>query len=202
MVDLSGPAPPAPGHRALVDAVCRLASLELTVAYERRLARLRALAAPLLARLGGRALVVDPDGVVAAATGLLSPGRVVLPATLGAGAAWLPALGRCTVEPLPGGWLLRPGPAAGAAALVLDLSAAASRVHVSAGQRQGTPAEAPGREILLALVRHRDGRSAAQLAGDLFGDPTRTVTVRAEVSRLRRTFGPLLESAPYRSPRT
>ena len=200
VVDLSGPAHTVhPATVALVDAVCRLASLELTVAYERRLARLRALAAPLLARLGGRALVVDPDGVVAAATGLLSPGRVVLPATLGAGAAWLPALGRCTVEPLPGGWLLRPGPAAGAAALVLDLSAAAARVHVSgAGGSWDAPLGTRHAEILLALVRHRDGRSAAQLAGDLFGDPTRTVTVRAEVSRLRRTFGPLLESAPYR----
>src|SRR5829696_163149 len=59
-VDLSGPAHTVhPATVALVDAVCRLASLELAVAYERRLERLRALAAPLLARLTGPALVVS-----------------------------------------------------------------------------------------------------------------------------------------------
>jgi len=202
-VDLSGPAHTVhPATVALVDAVCRLASLELAVAYERRLERLRALAAPLLARLTGPALVVSADGGIAAATGLLPPGRVALPSSLRAGPMWLPALGRCTVEPLPGGWLLRPGPPAeGAAAVVLDLSAVPARLHVS-GPSGGWDATVSTRhaEILLALVRHRDGRSAAQLARDLFGDPARTVTVRAEVSRLRRTLGPLLDSAPYRIP--
>ncbi|MZE80449.1 transcriptional regulator, partial [Streptomyces sp. SID5475] len=42
------------------------------------------------------------------------------------------------------------------------------------------------------------GRSAAQLAADLFGDPSRTVTVRAEMSRLRRTLGGVLDHRPYR----
>jgi hypothetical protein len=124
---------------------------------------------------------------------------VALPASLRAGDAWLPALGRCTVEPLPGGWLLRPGPGAGAASLLLDLSLAAARVHVAgAGGSWDAPLGTRHAEILLALVRHPDGRSAAQLAVDLFGDPSRTVTVRAEVSRLRRTLGPLLNSSPYR----
>jgi hypothetical protein len=49
---------------------------------------------------------------------------------------------------------------------------------------------------LLAL--HPDGRSAAELATDLFGDPARTVTVRAEMSRLRRNFGGVLARRPYR----
>ncbi|MGY1692550.1 hypothetical protein [Geodermatophilus sp. SYSU D01105] len=53
-------------------------------------------------------------------------------------------------------------------------------------------------EILLALAEHRAGRSAAELAGDLFGDPARTVTVRAEVSRLRRTLGSVVLAQPYR----
>ncbi|HZB48060.1 MAG TPA: GAF domain-containing protein, partial [Mycobacteriales bacterium] len=203
VVDLSGPAHTVhPATVALVDAVCRLASLELVVASERRLARLRALAAPVLARLAGPALVVAADGEVAAAVGLLAPGRVVLPAELRAGEAWLPALGRCAVEPLPGGWLLRPGPAAGAAraaTLRLDLSGPVARVQVTGESGRWEAALGTRHaEILLALVRHRDGRSAAQLARDLFGDPTRTVTVRAEVSRLRRTLGPLLGSSPYR----
>ena len=200
VVDLSGPAQTVhPATVALVDAVCRLASLELAVAHERRLDRLRALAAPVLARVGGRALVVDPDGAVAAATGLLPPGRVALPSRLRAGEAWLPVLGRCTVEPLPGGWLLRPGPAAGVASLVLDLTGPVPRVHIRGPSGSWeAPLGTRHAEILLALLRHPDGRSAAQLAVDLFGEASRTVTARAEVSRLRRTLGPLLDSSPYR----
>jgi hypothetical protein len=41
-------------------------------------------------------------------------------------------------------------------------------------------------------------RPAAQLADDLFADPTRVVTVRAELSRLRRLLGTVLLSSPYR----
>ena len=47
-------------------------------------------------------------------------------------------------------------------------------------------------------MRAPAGRTAAELADDLFADPTRVVTVRAEMSRLRRTLGSLLEAQPYR----
>ncbi|WP_369696813.1 helix-turn-helix domain-containing protein [Streptomyces sp. XD-27] len=53
-------------------------------------------------------------------------------------------------------------------------------------------------ELLLVLALHREGRGAAQLASDLFGDSSRTVTVRAEMSRLRRTVGGVLAHRPYR----
>ncbi|MGW3465363.1 phage baseplate assembly protein V, partial [Streptomyces olivaceoviridis] len=36
------------------------------------------------------------------------------------------------------------------------------------------------------------------LVGDLFDDPSRTVTVRAEMSRIRRYLGELLQHRPYR----
>ena len=42
------------------------------------------------------------------------------------------------------------------------------------------------------------GRTATGLAEDLFGDAGRVVTVRAEMSRLRRTAGSVLLSGPYR----
>lgn len=45
---------------------------------------------------------------------------------------------------------------------------------------------------------HRPGRSASQLAEAVFGDPARKVTVRAEMSRIRRYLGPFLEHRPYR----
>ncbi len=48
----------------------------------------------------------------------------------------------------------------------------------------------------------RSGRSAADPAGDVFGEPARTVTVRAEMSRMRRRPGGLLEHRPYRFARS
>jgi hypothetical protein len=62
--------------------------------------------------------------------------------------------------------------------------------------RQLSPRHA---EILASLVdAGADGRSAAGLAEDLFGDRERLVTVRAEMSRLRRALGGVLRSGPYR----
>ena len=202
-VDLSGPAHTVhPSTIALVDAVARLAELELRTAHARQVDRLRAVAAPLLARLAGRALVVAVDGATAAATGMAGPDRVALPEAVRAGPLWLPSVGHCVAEPLPGGWLLRFGDdarAADPAGLVLDL--AGPRLQVQVAGASGSWARGLSlrhAEILLALAEHRAGRSAGELAADLFGDATRTVTVRAEVSRLRRALGPVLLTQPYR----
>ena len=54
-------------------------------------------------------------------------------------------------------------------------------------------------EILRLL--HRDGRSgmtAAALSQAMHGDAAHIVAVRAEVSRLRRVLGGVVESQPYR----
>jgi hypothetical protein len=48
------------------------------------------------------------------------------------------------------------------------------------------------------MARSPAGRTASELADDLFCDPSRVVAVHAELSRLRRTLGPLLEARPYR----
>ena len=53
-------------------------------------------------------------------------------------------------------------------------------------------------ELLFVLALNREGRSAAQLAEDVFEDPTRTVTVRAEMSRMRRHLAGVLAHRPYR----
>jgi hypothetical protein len=50
--------------------------------------------------------------------------------------------------------------------------------------------------MFYVLACHRDGRSASELALELFGDAARTVTVRAEMSRLRRHFGGRGDRAP------
>ncbi|MFI7541732.1 GAF domain-containing protein [Actinoplanes sp. NPDC049599] len=54
-------------------------------------------------------------------------------------------------------------------------------------------------ELLVLLLMHPEGRSGDQLALDLYADDLNPVTVRAELSRLRRILGPeLLDSRPYR----
>src|SRR3954465_7479660 len=54
-------------------------------------------------------------------------------------------------------------------------------------------------ELLVLLLARPDGRTGEELGVDLYGEDVSPVTVRAELSRLRRTLGPeLLESRPYR----
>lgn len=54
-------------------------------------------------------------------------------------------------------------------------------------------------ELLVLLLLHPEGRTGDQLGFDLYADDTNPVTVRAELSRLRRILGPdLLDSRPYR----
>ncbi|MFD8870301.1 GAF domain-containing protein [Streptomyces sp. NPDC059590] len=216
IVDISGPAASAhPTVLSLVTATARWAEGELHLAHSWELDRLRAVAAPVLARIHGKAAVVDPHGWIAGVTGVTPRDRrLLLPKALHDGPVWLPALGACTVEPLPGGHLLRvlgsepggpdePGGAygpGGAGRLVLDVR----RPHewsLTFSGPSGTwthQLSARHAEMLLVLAASPEGRTAAQLADDLFGDPTRTVTVRAAMSRLRRSFGGVLAHRPYR----
>ncbi|MDH6142015.1 hypothetical protein P3T35_004036 [Kitasatospora sp. GP30] len=212
VVDLSGPARGVhPQLLALAVTAARLAETELRAAQLESLHRLRMVAEPMLAQASGPALVVDRDGWTAAATGLAGPiNRLRLPAD-GWGSTsvhWLPSLGECAVEPLADGWLVRPlSDSAEAvseqvlgARLVLDLSSAD---HPTIAVRGGVgnwshPLSPRHAELLLLLATHQAGRTATQLAEGLFGDPSRAVTVRAELSRLRRYLGGLLKHRPYR----
>jgi hypothetical protein len=203
VVDVSGPLETMhPATLAWVDSVAKLAEARLRELHRDSLERLRAVAAPVLARLAGRALVVDRDGWSAAVSGMPYVRRVALPKSLAPGRRWLPGLGSCAVEPLAGGWLLRVAeePAGAPARIVLDLvrpGHAALTVSGAAGSwsRELSPRHA---ELLYLLAVHRSGRGAAALAEDLFGDPSRRVTVRAEMSRIRRYCGELLQHRPYR----
>jgi GAF domain-containing protein len=54
-------------------------------------------------------------------------------------------------------------------------------------------------ELLVLLLVHPEGRTGEQVGFDLYHDDQNPVTVRAELSRLRRTLGPeVLDSRPYR----
>jgi hypothetical protein len=53
-------------------------------------------------------------------------------------------------------------------------------------------------ELLAVLAMHPEGMSAEQLALALYGEQGKTVTVRAQVHRVRAQFGERLRTQPYR----
>ncbi|OBF57430.1 GAF domain-containing protein [Mycolicibacterium monacense] len=204
VVDVSGPAATVhPTTVALVDAVARLAESHLREQHNRTLNSLRMVAAPILARIGSPALAVDPDGWVAAVDSLPPHNRIALPREVTPGRLLVPALGLCDVDPLPGGWLVRLAgdrEADSGSQVALDLRNPEAPVLKMVGQAGGWRRDLSLRhaEILLALAVQRQGRSAPELAADLYGDASRVVTVRAEVSRMRKQFIGLLAAQPYR----
>ncbi|MGV9714110.1 GAF domain-containing protein [Gordonia sp. NPDC003424] len=203
VVDVSGPAATIhPTTIALVDVVAKLAESQLRDHHRRTLDQLRSVAAPMLARLGGPALAVDTDGWVAALDAVAPRTRLTLPKQAAPGRVWLHSLGDCDLEPLPGGWLVRVAEGDGSSATVIDLDFHDMRAPVvtvmsSTGRwtMQPSPRHA---EILGLLARHPAGCSAAEMSKHLFGVDDRTITVRAEVSRLRKHLGGLLAANPYR----
>lgn len=197
VVDVSGPAATIhPTTVALVRTAVKLAEAGLWRQHEGRLDALRGVAAPLLARLSGAGLVVDEHGWVAAATGMPSIERVAAPradrpvAVHGVGVA--------VPEQVPGGWLLRLGEHA-PVRLTLDLDAHPPRAVVEAGSRWVHPLSTRHVEVLVLLAAAgAAGLDAGALSAALYGDREHAVTVRAEMSRLRRALGGLLLARPYR----
>jgi len=190
-----------PATLALVHSVTRLAQSELSQRQGVALARLRGLAAPVLARTGGPAFVTDRHGRVAAATGIAPGGQVPLPDAPGRGCSWIPSIGTCVCEPLFDGWLIRVDATEPARDTTVRLKLDDPKPSVVVASPSDSwrcdlsPRQA---EILLLLADHPNGRSARELSIDLFGDPAHQVTVRAEMSRLRRRLGSLLAQRPYR----
>ena len=202
-INVTGPVSTVhPATLALVSAVAQLTETHLQGIHHTHLERLRSVAAPLLAGLSRPALVVDDGGWTAAAVHMEPVRRVLLPKNREVGTVWLPALGECAMEPLPGGWLLRPRPqeSPGTSRLTLDVSKPGAYSVTVAGPsgewvHNLTPRHA---ELLLLLAAHRRGRTGAELSRDLFGSKDHVVTVRAELFRMRRNLGGVIESRPYR----
>lgn len=203
-VDVSGPAASIhPTTVALVDTVAKLAESRLRDLHGRSLALLRAVAAPMLARTGRPAFAVDADGWVAALDAVTPRIRLSLPRSLIPGRVYITGVGECDAEPLPGGWLIRPvDDALSTAGTVIELDRSArERSQITVIGPTGTwvhrlsPRHA---DIIEILFRSPNGCSAAQMSQELFGSADRTVTVRAEISRLRKHLGGLLLANPYR----
>lgn len=199
VVDVSGGAATAhPATVALVETAVRLAESELWRQRELCLDALRAVAGSLLGRVGGPAALVDDDGWVAAVNGIAATGRVAAPAERVP--CIVPGLGACFPEPVPGGWLLRPGtPDTGTPRLWLDLTVRPVEAVVECGASWRYPLPPRHLEILALLMdAGAAGLDAVSLSEAMFGDRGHAVAVRAEVSRLRRKLGGLLLTRPYR----
>jgi transcriptional regulator of acetoin/glycerol metabolism len=198
VVDVSGPALTLhPVIGALVETAVKLAESRLWRRHEERLERLRESARGVLSTVRGPLLLVDDDGWVAHRSGIAVRDRVEVPRADRVIA--VPGLGLCTPERLAEGWLVRPRAARQVVEAELELTGIPILRLRTAEEPWTTTLTRRHAEILVLLSRAgRDGLTAAQLSTALFGDDEHCVTVRAEVSRLRRAVGGLVSTNPYR----
>lgn len=200
VVDVSGPAETVhPTTVALVGTAVKLAEASLWRCHEHRLDALRAVGVPVLAAGAGPGLVVDDHGWVAAVRGLPHVDRVAAPTADGPVAVH--GLGLCVPEPVPGGWLLRPSSTGRTTTLrlSLELDARPPRAVVAGTNVWVYPLSTRHAEVLLLLARAgRAGMDAAALSRALYGHVGSLVTIRAEVSRLRKAIGGVVLARPYR----
>jgi hypothetical protein len=197
VVDVSGPALTLhPAITALVETAVRLAETRLWQHHEQRLERLRSSAEHVLAGVRGPLLLVDDHGWVAHHAGIAVRDRIAAPRADRALA--VPGLGVCVPERVAGGWLVRPAGTPRSLTARLDLRGRPV-LEVLGGEPWRAPLSGRHAEILQLLVRAgREGLSAGGLSRALYGDADHAVTVRAEVSRLRRVVGALVATGPYR----
>jgi hypothetical protein len=111
----------------------------------------------------------------------------------------VPGMGLCLPERLADGWLVRPPGGGHALSARLDLTARPILEVCAEGDPWTISLSRRHAEILERLARAGPaGLTASDLSRTLFGDGDHAVTVRAEVSRLRRAVGALVETNPYR----
>ena len=199
IVDVSGPALTLhPAIEARVTASGRRAEARLWRPHEERLEQLRRTAEPLLSGANGPLLVVDDHGWVAAHQGVSVRDRVEAPRADRAVA--VPGLGLCVPERLRGGWLIRPSTGETVLRATLDRSTTPAMLEVRGVEAPWRVALSPRHADVLALLgaAGRGGLTAGVLSHRLYGDGEHQVTVRAEISRMRRALGALLATNPYR----
>ncbi|GAB3256610.1 GAF domain-containing protein [Alteromonas gracilis] len=197
VVDVSGPAMTLhPAIRMLVESAVRLAEARLADLHRARLEQIRRRAEPLLTGTGGPLLVVDDLGWVAHHSGVAHRPRIEAPRADRPVA--VPGLGVCLPERLSDGWLVRPQGTVGVVRARLDQTAGALVVE-SGDDTWRTPLTRRHVELLrLVAAAGPAGVGAGDLSTALYGDAAHLVTVRAEMSRLRRRIGALVDTAPYR----
>lgn len=199
VIDISGPARTVhPAVLALVQTAARLAEASLWRHHDSQIASLRASAEPHLLRAGNPAMIVDDNGWIAAATGVVVGSRV--PAPVGDTVMNVVGLGSCVPERIHGGWLLRPlKDGRRVLRLRLELECLPPQALLEGADVWRYPLTRRQAQVLALLMaagpRGLDGRA---LSVAIYGDGSHQVAVRAEVSRLRRTLGGLIAARPYR----
>jgi hypothetical protein len=198
VVDVSGPALTLhPVIGALVETAVKLAECQLWRHHEQRLERLRQSARGVLASVSGPLLLVDDHGWVAHQSGIAVRDRIEIPRADRLVA--VPGLGLCTPERVGEGWLVRPHEAGNVIVAELDVTGPPVLRLRTDAEPWRTPLTRRHADVLTVLHRAGpSGMTAAQLSTVLFGDQEHCVTVRAEISRLRRAVGGLVSTNPYR----
>lgn len=199
VLDVSGPAFSLhPAVTSLVEAARRLVEARLMSIHEQSLDALRRMAEPILTGSRGPAVVVDEDGWVALSRGVGVGRRVPIPTDQHT--VHVPGLGQCHSERVAHGWLLRPESGVATRLDVHLMHGDSPYLEISGdGETWRTGLTGRHADILLLLYKAgAQGLSAAALSRALYGDAEHIVTVRAEISRLRRTVGSVMSSNPYR----
>jgi hypothetical protein len=188
-----------PHTLSLVTAVARMAEAHLARERRRRDDALTARYVERLAAAGRRpSALVSGDGRILAA----SPrGWLADPADVLATGGRVARAERAVVEPLDDGarivWGARarqrhvPRPRVS----VRALGAEPTTVRIDG---RGVTLSARHAEVVVLLTLEPAGLSAGALARGLYGPAAKPVTVRAELTRLRRSLGDLLAARPYR----
>ena len=125
-------------------------------------------------------------GAVVGCVDVTGPARTVHPHSLGL----VTAAARAVELLLPNGF-------AQVAATVSLRALGADRALLEVGSRR-VELSPRHSEIAVLLALHPDGLTTEELALELFGEDGKPVSVRAELSRMRRLLGPVLDAQPYR----
>ncbi|WP_207842704.1 helix-turn-helix domain-containing protein [Williamsia soli] len=154
-------------------------------------------ASGLLGPPGADSLVVDGNGWVIATRGIAVSDRLFIPGGLASGTVWIPSLGHFDAQAVGDLWQLRRA-TRNATSLILQAEPPCALVSFDDQEQATHPLTRRQFDLLRILAAHPAGLSARELATKLYGGGDHTVTVRAEVSRIRRSLGPLLAQRPYR----
>jgi hypothetical protein len=202
VLDLSGSFRTGHPHSlSLVSAVARVIEDKLAEELARRDERLRAVyldrvalssrERSALVTRAGRVLAASPRGWLGKRVRLSDEGRVILPNGAQAVAEPIGERGRALlVRPLA------PSRRARRPELAVEALGRGRAAVVSGGERiELSPRHS---QIVALLGLHPEGLTSRALGRELYGAECNTVTVRAEISRLRRQLGPVLARNPYR----
>ncbi len=202
VIDLSTTA--SKSHPALVSLVASLASeVQMTIrqAHLCALDRLRSRTWIGASKITSPWIVVDTYGWVALSHGIVPPQRVSLPEPCD-GTVMVQEIGLVSALPVPGGYLLQLVDEAEDISAQLQIRrepTGQGSLIVHRAESSWTYTLTP-RQTRIAehIAAHPEGQSAMQIALALYGSERSEVTVRAEISRLRRKIGSFLTARPYR----